>query len=300
MRLCISALTFAFVISWCAVLAAEPTHGSHDNSSDRRSSSTHFTVTPDYRKCASPMCGGWFVTAVNRKSMKCPDRTTQKQCYVGTNQINIPGLTDDQVNLLRQAMYDSRVLIQGELSSAVAYGLFIIDDAWISATTQAPEGKFLSVSDNGIRCITFPCLSYDAEVLNKKLMKTLAVYDLSNVNATKEQLELAQKAVSSSEGLPLAGRFFEVTGPAGNAQGVAATQFYLKLVGEKPRICMPTGCSGQLCSDTNVATTCEWKPEYDCYRSAMCTTQNNGDCGWVMDDTLTRCLANASINKLLR
>jgi len=219
---------------------------------------------------------------------------------VGTEQINIPDLADEQVNALRQAMYASRVLIWGEVSNAVAYGLFIIDDAWLSATALAPEGKFVSVSDNGIRCITFPCLSYDAEVLNRKLIKTLAAYDLSKVGASNVQLELAQKAVLSSDGLPLAGRFFEVTGPAGSAQGVAATQFYLKLVGEKPRICMPTGCSGQLCSDTNVSTTCEWKPEYDCYKSAMCTTQSNGVCGWVVDDTLKRCLANASINNLLK
>jgi len=49
-----------------------------------------------------------------------------------------------------------------------------------------------------------------------------------------------------------------------------------------------------------VITTCEWRPEYACYRNTSCSAQSNGDCGWVMDDELRRCLANSAIFPLLQ
>jgi eight-cysteine-cluster-containing protein len=56
--------------------------------------------------------------------------------------------------------------------------------------------------------------------------------------------------------------------------------------------CKPTGCSGQVCSDEPVVTTCEFRPEYACYRSARCERQNDGVCGWTASEDLARCLAD--------
>jgi len=261
---------------------------------------TYFTVRPDYRRCVSPICGGWFVNAVNLKVIRCPDGSFKKECYVGTDMINIPSLTPEQIAQLRQAMSQSNALILGNISNKVPYGLFVINSAWLSATDQKPEGKFVSVSDNGIRCITHPCPSLDGLILNRSRVKSLASYDLSSVNVTDAQLKLAQDAIVSGEGLPMAGKFVEVTGPAGTAQGIVASQFYLKLESTAPKFCRPTGCSGEICSDTDVITTCQWRPEYECYRTAICSAQANGDCGWVMDDELRKCLDNAAGNTLLQ
>lgn len=257
---------------------------------------TYFTIKPDFRRCVAPICGGWFVNAVNRKMFKCLDGTVKKECYVGTEKINIPGLSNAVLAELRQAMGESKILIQGHLSNAIAYGVLEINNAWLSASDQSPDGKFVNVTDNGIRCITEPCPRYDGQILNRYLIKSLAGYDLSMVEANDEQLARARAAVNSENGLPMAGRFVEVTGPVSSAQGIAASQFYLKVENTKPKMCAPTGCSGQVCSDTDVITTCEWRPEYACFRSASCSTQDNGDCGWVMDDELRRCLANAAFS----
>lgn len=54
--------------------------------------------------------------------------------------------------------------------------------------------------------------------------------------------------------------------------------------------CRRTGCSGQICSDEDVITTCEWREEYACYRSASCERQADGECGWTMTDELRMCL----------
>lgn len=58
------------------------------------------------------------------------------------------------------------------------------------------------------------------------------------------------------------------------------------------RACRPTGCSGQICSDVDVASTCEYRSEYACYRTAECKRQANGSCGWTQSSTLLACLAN--------
>ncbi|HWB81134.1 MAG TPA: hypothetical protein VG755_39495 [Nannocystaceae bacterium] len=56
--------------------------------------------------------------------------------------------------------------------------------------------------------------------------------------------------------------------------------------------CKPTGCSATVCSDEEVMTTCEYKPEYECYKTATCTRQADGQCGWTKSAELDACLAS--------
>ena len=58
--------------------------------------------------------------------------------------------------------------------------------------------------------------------------------------------------------------------------------------------CRRTGCSGQVCDDHDVATTCEWLPEYACYATAQCGRQPFGACGWTPTPELANCLANGA------
>ena len=55
--------------------------------------------------------------------------------------------------------------------------------------------------------------------------------------------------------------------------------------------CQVTGCSGHVCADAPVVTTCEWLPEYECYRAARCGRFGpGGACGWEPTDELAECL----------
>lgn len=54
--------------------------------------------------------------------------------------------------------------------------------------------------------------------------------------------------------------------------------------------CRATGCSGQICADEDVATTCEFLKEYTCYKTARCERQSDGQCGWTMSNELKSCL----------
>ncbi len=56
--------------------------------------------------------------------------------------------------------------------------------------------------------------------------------------------------------------------------------------------CKPTGCSGEICSDQDIASTCVFKEEYACYQNAKCERQSDGKCGWTQTDELKMCVAN--------
>ena len=56
--------------------------------------------------------------------------------------------------------------------------------------------------------------------------------------------------------------------------------------------CYIGGCSRQVCSSNpNLATTCEYKEEYACYKTATCKRQPNGKCGWTNTSELSACLS---------
>jgi len=54
--------------------------------------------------------------------------------------------------------------------------------------------------------------------------------------------------------------------------------------------CIVTGCSGQICADAPMATTCEWTCEYGCFPLANCERQSNGACGWTTNSAYDQCV----------
>lgn len=57
--------------------------------------------------------------------------------------------------------------------------------------------------------------------------------------------------------------------------------------------CVRTGCSGSVCAERgqDVFTTCDMRPEYECYAAARCERQANGACGFTATAALSQCLA---------
>jgi len=55
--------------------------------------------------------------------------------------------------------------------------------------------------------------------------------------------------------------------------------------------CFVGGCSRQICSGRNdIISTCEYREEYICYKTAICEKQSNGQCGWTKTNELLKCL----------
>jgi Kazal-type serine protease inhibitor domain len=59
--------------------------------------------------------------------------------------------------------------------------------------------------------------------------------------------------------------------------------------------CKVAGCSSQLCVEegSDSISTCEYREEYACYRTARCERQATGVCGWTQSQELRSCIANA-------
>lgn len=62
--------------------------------------------------------------------------------------------------------------------------------------------------------------------------------------------------------------------------------------GRPEQTCVVSGCSGQVCADAGVITTCEWRQEYACYRDAICERTSDG-CAWRMTPELRACLTGS-------
>ncbi len=58
--------------------------------------------------------------------------------------------------------------------------------------------------------------------------------------------------------------------------------------------CQIDGCSAQVCTsdDEPVITTCQWYPEYVCYRlpGVRCEKNTAGECAWSTDDEFDMCM----------
>lgn len=57
--------------------------------------------------------------------------------------------------------------------------------------------------------------------------------------------------------------------------------------------CVIGGCSGELCNPPEMpemATICQHKPEWDCYREAQCGRNEQNQCEWVLSPELEKCL----------
>ena len=59
--------------------------------------------------------------------------------------------------------------------------------------------------------------------------------------------------------------------------------------------CKIGGCNSEVCSDTDsgeIMSVCLYKPEYACYKFAVCEIQENGQCGWTITEATQTCLDN--------
>jgi hypothetical protein len=248
-----------------------------------QNNSTFYILRPDLRKCASPLCGGYFVRRVNFNLTRCANGRYMSECYVASLDWN--GATEVEIN---------RVLLRGSIvtNRSGRYGVLKVTEAWRAANDKKPYGDFFRVRDLGLRCIAAPCPTHQEAKVNTTSVRNMAGVDINSVGADDRTVEEAQTALTSRNGIIVAGAHSAVTGPAGRSEMLKGSQFYLRnesSAAMKP--CMKTGCSGQICSDHEVISTCEYRTEYECYKKAVCERQANGDCGFTKTRELTSCLA---------
>ncbi len=248
--------------------------------------SSYYTVRPDLRRCVSPLCGGYWVKRVNHAFTLCANGRRWAECYVAEIEWGEQTPTETPGALLRGTIVAKHFGRFGNL------GALQVTESWQAATDRKPAGVFYRLTDSGIRCITYPCLTIEAAKLNSSVQSKFAGVKLGGAGAKQDLVAEAMRAMSEAAGLIVAGLPAQVSGPAGRASELKAAQFYSRVgkqtSGSKP--CFRTGCSSHVCADENVITTCEWREEYACYQKAKCERQANGKCGFTMTPELQACL----------
>lgn len=250
------------------------------------STSSFYRFRRDLRRCASPLCGGYFIQLVNQSVTRCTNGRSMSECYVTNIEWSgQPEPTNDKA-LLRGSF-----LKRGNRSGK--FGVLQVAEVWLPASGNEPVGTFYRVRDRGIRCIAAPCETHHEAQLNSTVGDNMAGVDLAAAGASENATREAFAAMTGPDGIIVSGSHVPVTGPAGRSQELKATQFYLRAKSAgagalKP--CIKTGCSGQVCADEDVVTTCEYRSEYECYKSARCERQANGNCGFTQTSELVSCL----------
>ncbi|MBP8810006.1 MAG: hypothetical protein KBG48_14040 [Kofleriaceae bacterium] len=302
-RLFVTALLFAGVAACTETapvdeFATEETGEIDESKADLGGTYTFFEIKRDYRRCVSPLCGGYWVSRVNRTTTKCADGSYQPSCYMAEVRWDRLGLGAPAMDELQAAIDGSSVLVRGTVGKKDfggqfgQLGEFRPTEAWIGQGPNPPAGPFAMVEESGVRCITTPCNFWREKKLNASTTASLAELGWESSGADDERVGRAISEIFERN-LIIAGDRYTVRGPGGTGKARTVSQFYVRARDKKA--CFVGGCSGQLCSDRPGAiSTCEYRPEYACYQDAVCEEQIGGECGWTETDALAACLADPS------
>lgn len=223
---------------------------------------SYFELRRDVRRCAAPFCGGFFVQRVNRLGTLCADGTRGAECYVMALDFSALGLAGEQIDRIEAAPED--VLLRGSLGSedtaSGALGVLNVTEAWSGHAGVEPTGAFLRVRNEGVVCITSPCPSFSAELLDgPRVNVPIAEVELSGIGDDPRD---AFTQLNEPDGLIVAGQPAIVRGPGGRALGVDASEYYVPVTAAAPALCGTRGVPP--CEDGNY---CDFPPESECGRA---------------------------------
>lgn len=200
-----------------------------------------YQVKPDYRKCALPMCGGWFLTPVNQYSLQLEDSDEAYQhsllvpntIYVAYINYRPMGLTQLQIAQLETSMRQGQALLRGQVTNnAATIKTLVAQNAWTSPNTNEPVGPYLKISSSGIVCITTPCPYYKAELINADYFSNFDALTFEKAGLDKEQEASAWQAVATN-GLVITGVKYPSTGQTGPGTGISATKVFFSFPAKK-------------------------------------------------------------------
>lgn len=193
---------------------------------DDASASGYFTVRRDFRRCAYPMCGGFWVKRANQTTTTCPGGAgAAEECYVVD--IDASSIGDD----IETSAFS---VVRGRFSTrrinGARYGFLNASELWSAGSDQPASGTFYRLEDNGVTCIAAPCMSVDAQRLNSSSRPSkLSDLDLSGSGATSAEQRAALAALEGP-GLIAAGFIQSVpnAGPAGAGRTLIASQYFTR------------------------------------------------------------------------
>ncbi|TBO27707.1 hypothetical protein EYS42_16510 [Aquabacterium lacunae] len=196
---------------------------------------TYQVVGQDFRKCAFPFCGGYYVKAVNQALTRCADGKWATRCHAVTLDTAALGWSVDQQASFNEPWGQGQALVQGQLALTEVQGVkanvLTVSSAWQGQVGKQAKGSVYSVRDTGIRCIVAPCPSLEARLLNSRKAPFNTELNLSASGATDEQVAASGPALGAT-GVLVAGTVAPTTtstfdGRTVKVNQLVATEFYL-------------------------------------------------------------------------
>jgi len=169
-----------------------------------------YSIKPDMRKCASPMCGGYWISPVNKVYVDIPTPYEAedplwepKPIYVAAIDFKKLGLTKDEIYRFQDLIFNGQALIAGYLTtypyktaeSRVLPRLkqIVATETWGGANTNPPVGAFLDVKISGIKCIQAPCPYFKALKINTRYGFYFHRINFSKAELTPDQAKYAKE-----------------------------------------------------------------------------------------------------------
>jgi hypothetical protein len=190
----------------------------------------------DARKCIYPLCGGYFVKAVNQALTRCADGSTAKECHAVELDATALGWTPEQLASFEVSLAKGFALVKGAITPQPR-GLYTgevlrLSQAWQGQALHKPLGAFYGVHSTGIVCIKAPCPTQEAQLLNSTAPATNPDVNLSKTGASQNAVDAALASLDKPDGILVAGvilpiRYGTLTGSATVGKQLLASEFYL-------------------------------------------------------------------------
>lgn len=239
------------------------------------------TANSIYFRARADENGGIYVTRVNRLLTTCADGQVLPECPVA--QLDTTQLQIDQAADAELRAHLDLFLLRGTIAgSPSTWGIFRATEAWQGHPGTTAIGTYMRATSTDIVCITYPCMSYLAARLNSdQPPESVAGVNLDRIgNGGRD----GYTQLHTPEGVLVAAELTSVTGPAGTANALDATEYYLPF-----NVARGAACGARGLPDCAAGQFCKYEESAHCGRAdapgvctvapQACTLEENPVCG---------------------